>query len=78
MAVDDPLVSAEYDVVGVVCSNVDSLITDIFFKCFFSFEYLVGSCSILRVSEAETRDLVDIDRCKFLALGFQDPRHLGN
>ena len=76
MAVDDPLVSAEDFVVGMVLSDVDALIAGIFFKGFSSFDCLVGGCCILQVSESETRDVVNIDCCIFVVLGRQDPRHL--
>ena len=78
LSVDDPLVSLVDAFFGVVCSDFDASIAGIFFKGFVSFYCLLGGGGLLQVSEAETQYLVDIDRYVFLALGCQDPRHLGN
>ena len=45
---------------------------------YFQTVIFVGSRIILQVSEAETQDLVKIDRCVYVALGIQDPCHLGD
>ena len=78
LAVDDPIVCAEDDVFGGVWSDVDALIGGIFFKGLFSFECHVSGNGFLQVSEYETQDLVNIDRCLVLTIGRKDPRHMGD